>query len=193
MSMVSKRQKEDGPEAVAAHPDFQHPWIKELLADPQKKWTSQVPRMALGNTVTNSMFEKILGGPDCIRAHLSFNRPCREPDAVKGVEECWLLAIGHDIDGKTGRAHGGFNACVLDQIMGSVSHHANPVPNPPATANLNIDYKAPVATPCVILLRAWITETSNRKVWVKATIEYGDGTVCCASTALFVYPRPEKL
>ena len=125
MSMVSKRQKEDGPEAVAAHPDFQHPWIKELLADPQKKWTSQVPRMALGNTVTNSMFEKILGGPDCIRAHLSFNRPCREPDAVKGVEECWLLAIGHDIDGKTGRAHGGFNACVLDQIMGSVSHHVS--------------------------------------------------------------------
>ena len=193
MSLVSKKQKDVGPERVASHPDFQLPWCRKLLNDPQKSWTVQVPRPFQGKTVTNAMFEKTLDGPDGIRAHLSFNRPSQEADAVKGVEECWLLSIGSDCDGAAGRAHGGFNTLVLDQISGSVSHHANPIPLPPATATLTVDFKAPVPTPCVILLRAWVTEHSGRKVWVRAVIENGDGTVCCASKGLFVVPKQQKL
>lgn len=139
------------------------------------------------------MFEKTLGTPEGIRAHLSFNRPCREPDSISGVEECWLLSVGSDVDGKAGRSHGGFNALVLDQISGSVSHHSNPVPNPPATATMTVDYKAPILTPCVILLRAWMIEQSGRKAWVKAVIENGEGTICCASKALFISPKDQKL
>ena len=191
MSLLSKEQKRDGPEVVANHPDFQFPWCKALLRDPKLQWTVQVPRPYLGGTVTNFMFEKTLGGQEGIRAHLSWNRPSREPDAVTGVEECWLLSCGEEVDGRRGRAHGGFNALVLDQISGSVSHHARPQPEPPATATLTIDYKAPVSTPCTILLRAWIIEKTGRKVWVKATIENGDGVTCCASKGLFVFPRSQ--
>ena len=193
MSIVSRDQKTAGPGAVASHPDFQKQWCQELLADPEKKWTVQVPRPYLGGTVTNAMFERTLGTPEGIKAHLSFTRPSRESDAIKGVEECWLLSCGHDVDGRAGRSHGGFNALVLDQISGSVSHHSNPVPEPPATATLTIDYRAPVSTPCVILLRAWIIELSGRKVWVKAVLRNGEGTVCCASKGLFVFPKQQKL
>ena len=193
MSLISKKQMIDGPEAVALHPDFQLPWCQELLRDPEKTWTVQVPRPHLGGTVTNHMFEKTLGGPEGIRAHLSWIRPAREPDAITGVEECWLLSCGEEVDGRRGRAHGGFNAMVLDQISGSVSHHTRPLPEPPATATLTIDYKAPVQTPCTILLRAWIIEKSGRKVWVRATLENGQGVVCCASKGLFVFPRSQPV
>ena len=193
MSLVSRQQSTAGPEEVSSHPDFQLPWCQKLIADPQKEWTVQVPRPYLGGTVTNNMFEKTLGTPEAIRAHLSFNRPCREPDAVKGVEECWLLSCGPDVDGKAGRTHGGFNALVLDQISGSVSHHSRPTPEPPATAYLNIDYKLPVATPGAILLRAWITQISGRKVYVSGVIQDGEGQALCTSRALFVFPKPQKL
>ncbi|KAK3055582.1 hypothetical protein LTR09_003502 [Extremus antarcticus] len=193
MSIVSKQQKTAGPDEVAKHPDFQLPWIERLLANPQKEWTVQVPRPYLGGTVTNAMFERTLGTPDGIRAHLSFNRPSQEPDAINHLEECWLLSCGSDVDGRAGRAHGGFNTLVLDQISGSISHHSHPQPEPPATATLTVDFKAPVSTPCVVLLRAWITELSGRKVWVKAVMENGDGKVVCASNGLFVFPRQEKI
>ena len=174
----------NGPEEVASHPDFQLPWCRKLIDNPQKQWTVQVPRPYLGGTVTNTMFEKTLGTPEGIRAHLSFNRPCSEPDALNRVEECWLLSCGHDIDGRAGRSHGGFNALVLDQISGSASHHSRPLPEPPATAYLHVDYLLPVSTPCVILLRAWITEIAGRKVFVKAVIQDGEERALCASKAL---------
>ena len=193
MSIVSKQQKTEGPEAVASHPDFQLPWCKKLLEDRNLRWTVQVPRPYLGHTVTNTMFEKTLNGPDGIRAHLSFTRPSRQSDAIHGKEECWLMSIGHEIDGRRGRSHGGFNAVVLDQISGSVSHYSDPGPEPPATATLTIDYKAPVSTPCVIFVRGWIISIEGRKVWVRAVIENGEGLVLCASKALFVFPKPQKL
>ena len=105
MSLVSKSQRLDGPEAVAEHTDFQLPWVKSLLADPNLQWTVQVPRQHLGGTVINAMFERTLAIPEGIRAHLSFNRPCAEEDAVTRIEECWLLSVGHDIAGAAGRTH----------------------------------------------------------------------------------------
>lgn len=193
MSIVSKKQKLEGPEAVALHPTFNLPWIKKLLADPRKQWTVQVPRPFQGGTVTNAMFEKTLAIPTGIIEHLSFNRPTQEPDAVQPMEECWLLSMGSDVDGKAGRAHGGFSSLVLDQISGSLAHHHNPYPDPPATATLIVDFKAPVSTPCVVLVRAWIIEMTTRKVWVKAVIQDGNGLVCTASKGLFIVPRQQNL
>lgn len=193
MSMVSKKQKTHGPEAVAADPDFQKQWCKDVLANPNKQWTLQVPRGSYGSTVTNAMFERTLDAPERIRAHLSFNRPSQEPDAITGVEECWLLSIGRDIAGAVGRTHGGFNAVILDQISGSMVHHSNPQPVPPATATLTVDYKAPVRAPSVILVRSWLVERSGRKVWVKAVIEDGKGNALCTSKGLFIFPRETKV
>jgi hypothetical protein len=181
------------PSDVLAHPDFQLPWIQKLLTNPDNKWRLQVPRQFLNDSVTNSLFEKTLRQPDCIRAHITFIRPTTHPTAIRGIEECWLLSIGSGVDGKAGRGHGGFNALVLDQISGSVTHHARPVRTPPATATMTVDYKAPVSTPCVILLRAWIEEVEGRKCWVRGVIEDGEGRALTTSRALFVFAREDKI
>ncbi|KAF2095778.1 hypothetical protein NA57DRAFT_78560 [Rhizodiscina lignyota] len=175
---------------MTIHPDFDTPWCKKLLADPNLKWREQVPDRYHGKTVTNAMFEQTLYTEHGIRAHLAFSRPSEEPDAIEGTEACFLMSIGNGLDGKRGRAHGGFNALVLDQVSGSASHHMKPDPNPPATATITVDFKAPINTPCVIFSRAWVIEIDRRKVWVKAVIEDGEGHVYASAKSLFVAAKP---
>lgn len=139
------------------------------------------------------MFEYTLYSDRGIRAHLSFRRPCKEPESVDGMEACFLLSIGDGLDGKAGRSHGGFNALILDHISGHVAHYSGPNPNSPATATMTIDYKAPINTPCVILARAWLIELSGRKVWVRAVLEDGDGKVLSTAKSLFISARTEKM
>lgn len=183
MAYVHKAQVQMGGDSVKSHPDFQAPWIQNLLSNPELQWTQQVPRR---DNVTNAMFEKTLAAPDCIKAHLSFYRPTREAEAVQPFEECFLMSIGNGIDGKTGRAHGGFDALVLDQVSGSCAHHARPDSIPPATATLTVDYKLPVSTPCVVLARSWLVEMSGRKLWVKAVMEDAEGRVLASAKSLFI-------
>lgn len=82
---------------------------------------SYVHQMHAGTTrkeVSNSMFESTLYGERRIRAHLVFQRPCREPDSINPMEQCFLISVGDELDGKTGRAHGGLNALLLDHVAG---------------------------------------------------------------------------
>lgn len=191
MSRISREQLNKGPQAVASHPDFQLDWCKQLLSDPEITWTNSKRVARPQGSSHNAMFDSTLHGPNLIRAHLSLIRPCREPDAVYDTEECWLLSVGSDIDGAAGRAHGGFNMLILDQISGSVSHHAARRPVPPATATMTVDFKAPIATPCVLLLRAWIVEHKGRKIWVKAVLQNHEGAAYCTSKALFIFAKAE--
>ena len=104
-----------------------------------------------------------------------------------------LLSLGHDIDGKHGRAHGGFDSLVLDTITGHVSHHAVPSRLPPATATLTVDFHAAVNTPGVVLARAWVIEITGRKIWARGVIEDGDGKALASGKALFIVPRDSAL
>ena len=176
---------------MASHPDFQRPWCKQILADPQAKWTTEVPRQYQSKTVTNSMFQYTLYSERGIKAHLSFYRPCTEPDAVFGVESCFLISIGDGFDGKAGRAHGGFNSLVLDQVSGSCAHHTRPDPIPPATATLTVDFKAPIGTPAVLLCRAWMVEMTGRKMWVRGVMENEHGEAYATSKALFIAAKEQ--
>lgn len=58
---------------------------------------------------------------------------------------------------------------------------------------MTVDYKRPVNTPCVILVRAWQISYSGRKVWVKACIENGDGLAYATAKSLFILARSERL
>ena len=188
MAYVDRQQLKMGGDTVKAHPDFQAPWIRQLLSDPHLSWTKQVPRP---ENTTNAMFEKTLSGPDKIKAHLSFNRPTKEREASRPLEECFLMSIGQGIDGKTGRAHGGFNALILDQISGSCAHHANPDALPPATATMTTDYRLPVSTPCVVLARAWMIHAEGRKMWINSVLEDSEGKVLASAKTLFIRARQE--
>ena len=178
------------------HPDFQREWCLNILRGPSVVIIPQRtdPQSSGGNErVSNSMFEYTLYSERGIRAHLLLQRPTSEPDSILPTEDCMLISIGDGLDGKAGRAHGGFNALILDQISGGLAHRARPVRIPPATATITIDYKAPISTPAVILLRAWAYELVGRKIWVKGVIEDEKGNLLASSKSLFIYARETDL
>ncbi|KAK5125713.1 hypothetical protein LTR85_011987 [Meristemomyces frigidus] len=158
---------------MADHHDFAVPWCQKLLSDPSIQWTHDVSNHLADGTVSNSMFNKTLYNSRAIEAHLSFRR-----DAL---------------DGKHGRAHGGFNALILDQITGTCAQYTAPGADPPTTATLTVDYKAPINTPCIVLARAWAIEITGRKIWLRGVIEDRDGKALASGKALFICPRPSAL
>ena len=57
------------------------------------------------------------------------------------------------------------------------------------TANLNIDYLKPLATPAWVLVRAHVERRDGRKVFIHATVENGEDVVYAKAVALFIKPR----
>ncbi|EMC92907.1 hypothetical protein BAUCODRAFT_266306 [Baudoinia panamericana UAMH 10762] len=175
------------------HHDLDLPWCRELLSQPGLVDVEETAKTFPDGSVSNSMFHKTLYRNDAIKAHLMFRRPCTEPDSVRSTEECLLMAVGRDVDGMSGRAHGGFNSLILDQMLGACAHNSMPNKIPPATATMTVDYKAPISTPCVVLARAWVTEVTGRKVWLRGILQDGDGKVMASGKALFITARPASL
>lgn len=138
------------------------------------------------------MFIQTLYTPTAIRAQINFERTSKEPDSITGREFCYLLSIGTGLDGKTGRAHGGFNALILDHITGTTAAQTGGS-LAPATATMTVDYKAPIDTPQVIISRAWAIERTGRKTWVRGVIEDGTGNLLASCKALFIDPKGSKM
>lgn len=126
--------------SMRTHPDFDTQWAQDIISSPDNQWmTKAVPGdYSKDVVISNTMFEHTLYTPRGIKAHLSFYRPCKEPDAFLGVESCLLLSIGDGLDGKGGRCHGGFSGLVLDQVCGACAHNSMVEPSPPATATMTI-------------------------------------------------------
>lgn len=184
---------------MEGHQDFNLPWCRTLLSsdisivdiptEPSSAGDTDIPS---DKAVSNSMFKQTLYTPDAIRAQICFKRPTSEADSIVPWEYCYILSLGSGIDGKSGRAHGGFNALVLDQMTGTVASMVSGSVAP-ATATMTVDYKAAIETPGVVLCRGWAVERQGRKTWVKATVEDGQGKLLASGKALFIDPRPSKI
>lgn len=174
------------------HKDFNVSWCQRLLNSDISEVEIPARGVAMNTAVSNSMFTQTLYTSDAIYALVSFKRPTMESDAVTSWELCFLVSIGTGVDGKTGRAHGGFNALMLDQMTGSVAAKVSQSVAP-ATATMTVDYKAAIETPSVVLCRGWAVERQGRKTWVKASIEDGQGKTLASAKALFIDPRPTKI
>jgi acyl-coenzyme A thioesterase PaaI-like protein len=57
------------------------------------------------------------------------------------------------------------------------------------TANLNIDYVRPLLTPSWVLVRAHVERHENRKVFVHASVENGEGGIYAKAVVLFIKPK----
>lgn len=83
---------------------------------------------------------------------------------------------------------------MLDHITGTTANRElGGTTPPPATAYLNVQYKAPVNTPCVLIARAWMTRMEGRKVFLKGVLEDGEGKVYATGEALYIGPRKGAL
>lgn len=183
------------------HKDFDITWCQTLLkSDIDVVEIPQRPGQTSENgqssqqdeRVSNSMFTETLYTSTAIKAQINFKRPTKEPDAITGHEYCYLLSLGTGLDGKSGRAHGGFNALIIDQMTGTCAAQTSGS-WAPATATMTVDYKAPIDTPQVILCRGWPIEKTGRKTWVKAVLEDGTGRLLASGKALFVDPKESKI
>lgn len=105
-----------------------------------------------------------------------------------------MIFLGNGVEGWPTVVHGGTLAIILDENMGRVALRVFPA-RTGVTANLDINYKAPVSPGSFIIVRARYDaeKSAGRKAIVHATIEDLSGRVCTTASALFIEPRNLKL
>ena len=104
-----------------------------------------------------------------------------------------FLHLGSDMCGHQGIVHGGCLATLLDEGLARCCFQA--LPNKVGmTANLTLNYRAPLPADSFVVLRANTTKVEGRKAWVEGRIESlveGDQqpTVYVEASALFIEPK----
>lgn len=68
--------------------------------------------------VSNSMMSQTLWTDQAFRAYVAFRRKASDEAGMYPYEYCLLVSLGDGCDGMIGRAHGGINALIIDQVTG---------------------------------------------------------------------------
>ncbi|KAM9368302.1 acyl-coenzyme A thioesterase THEM4-like isoform 1-T1 [Phaethornis superciliosus] len=101
-----------------------------------------------------------------------------------------LCQPGPYLEGHPGLTHGGAIAAIIDSAMGTC---ALAVAGRVVTANLNIDYVAPVPLGTVLLLEGRAQRPEGRKVLTSCQVRGADGDILHAkATGLFIRLEPSK-
>lgn len=85
-------------------------------------------------------------------------------------------------EGSPGVAHGGVVAAALDDLFGGVLVLLE---QPAVTANLSVDYRAPVLLGTPLELEGWSEARTGRKLRFRGEMRQG-GTLVAEATALFL-------
>lgn len=90
--------------------------------------------------------------------------------------------------------HGGAIATVIDENLGRIAIRHFPE-RTGVTANLNLDYRAPVKSDKFYTLVTSLDEekSTDRKAYAKCQLKDMQGKVCVEASGLFVLPKKLKL
>jgi acyl-coenzyme A thioesterase PaaI-like protein len=101
-----------------------------------------------------------------------------------------VVWIGGALAGWPGVVHGGLIAKLLDESMGRCAISRFPVKTG-VTANLEIQYRKPTVTNGFYVIRCKPIEegSTERKSYVRGTLEMMNGLVCVEAKGLFVLPK----
>jgi acyl-coenzyme A thioesterase PaaI-like protein len=91
-------------------------------------------------------------------------------------------------EGPPNAVHGGIVALLIDQLLG---HAVGSAGQPGMTASLTVNYRKPTPYDREIIVEAWHTGTSGRRITAEARIT-ADGVLFADAKALFVAVRPER-
>jgi len=102
------------------------------------------------------------------------------------------------MNGHADTSHGGFIGLLLDEVLGYAVRCGRISGKTTMTAYLNIQYKKPIRTPTVLLVKSRLTRREGKKLFGQASLEDGNGTVYATAEALFILvelagSRNEKL
>ncbi|XP_034291560.1 acyl-coenzyme A thioesterase THEM4-like [Pantherophis guttatus] len=101
-----------------------------------------------------------------------------------------VFQMGPYLEGPSGFTHGGAIATVLDSMVGSSVFS---VSRRIVTANLNINYRSPVALGSVVLVDSRVDKIEGRKFFASGEMRSTDGqTLHAEATGLFIELQPQK-
>lgn len=113
---------------------------------------------------------------------------------AEGARTLALVRIGGRMCGHRGIVHGGATAAICDELFGWTAHHCGPdQPTQIYTANLNVNYKAPLVAGTTFLVSTTLKRVEGRKLFLETRVESLDGeTVFATATALFIIARANE-
>lgn len=166
-----------------AHHFSSIPWCKTILDD-----RSLAPFLSDSRDLkkhTGDTFTAVtLQTPDTI-PYLQCLYSAPSPSRPLG-EIISLMTFGTHVNGHVDTAHGGFIGVLLDDMIGCATESVRANDQTTMTAYLHLTYKKPIKTPGSVLGRAWVDKTEGKKIFGKASIEDGAGTVLATGDALFI-------
>lgn len=101
---------------------------------------------------------------------------------VQGDRVLGEVTLDHRHEGAPGVAHGGVVAAALDDLFGGVLVLLE---QPAVTANLSVDYRAPVVLGAPLELLGWSQGRAGRKLRLQGEMRQ-EGTLVAQATALFL-------
>lgn len=103
-----------------------------------------------------------------------------------------LVQFGSTLCGHKGITHGGATAAVCDELFGWTAHRCGPgQPTNIFTANLRVDYKAPLPAGVPVVVCTTLDRVERRKLFMRSTVESLDGsTLFATAESLFIIARP---
>lgn len=169
----------------------QLPWCSETLDDPDFVPFQTTSRRPLySNSYT--FMAQTLSTLDTLSIWQSFYRPSN--GSTDDLGEVRIIAkLGSGMNGHQNTAHGGLAAVMLDEVLGlAASIHKSPGKSV-FTAYIHVDYKKPLPTPSVILIKARLElRSGGRKLFLNGTVENGSGVVFTSAHALFLEVERKK-
>lgn len=118
--------------------------------------------------------------------------PGRElPDIILFVK------LEQGINGFRDTAHGGVLCGLLDEVQSTCVEFYRRIPSPATdilyTARLSVEFRRPVRTPSVVMVRAWLSGAEGRKWHVNGEIVDSTGQILAESSSLWISPRRDRL
>lgn len=101
---------------------------------------------------------------------------------IQGNRVVGDVTLDHRHEGSPGFAHGGVVAAALDDLLGGVLVLLE---QPAVTANLSVDYRAPVLLEQPLELEGWSESRTGRKLMLRGEMRQG-GALVAEATALFL-------
>jgi acyl-coenzyme A thioesterase PaaI-like protein len=127
----------------------------------------------------------VLMGKNMIEKYQVYKRPVESKSANVVVAH---VKLGDNVDGHPGMVHGGILALILDDFLG-FGFKALGV-EMAVTANLSVDFRAPVFAGSEARIQAQLARREGRKLYWTVQMSSLDGkTLYAECTSLYIIPR----
>lgn len=126
-------------------------------------------------------------------------QPVIEDDAVAGGRKITaVVELGDEMNGHQGIVHGGFTSALIDDLFGwAASAEARRQLGEgfgmTMTANLNVNYRAPMASNATYEVEVWSEKVvRSKKIYLTAVVKDAQGKVCIEASSLYIIIRSKS-